>query len=184
MTIKSYCVLDLDDFEPERESNALDILFELKSRMPDFKVTLFTILGRWENRNMLFDIAQFPWIRFAAHGMYHMINDEVLSWEKSDWYNVLNDYESMGIFDKGFKAPNWEMTRLGYQVLKDMGWWVAIRSSQRKDVPDGMQYYSFEETPGAVHGHTWTLKPDLNTERYQWYMHTKFDFISNHLTTK
>jgi len=172
-------VFDLDDMAIDAESNAISQLIELRAMFPHFKVTLFTILGRWMDLEVLKQLATFDWIEFAAHGYEHFSNDEVLEWDKKKWYDILNMYEEVGIFKKIFKAPDWEMSRLGYEVLKDMGWAVAIRQNQLFDLPDGMRYYSFEGNPYAVHGHTWTLPAHKEEGMFHnWCEATQFEFVS------
>jgi len=178
----SMVVFNLDDFAVDEESNAMNYLLELKALCPDFKVTLFTILGRWLDLEMLKQIAKFDWIELAAHGFEHFENEEVLHWDKRTWYHILNMYEDTGIFTKIFKAPNWEMSPLGYQVLRDMDWSVAIRQNQLNEVPQGMKYYSFEGNPFAVHGHTWTMKAHKEEGMFRnWCEGTQFEFVSNSL---
>jgi predicted deacetylase len=88
-----------------------------------------------------------------------------------------------GYFEEGFKAPNWQMTDLGYKVLKENGWWVAIRKHQIKDLPKGMKYYCFETNPNAVHGHTWLI-PHILEEVKKWKKDNKFEFVSKNLKVK
>lgn len=178
-----HVTLDLDDFAQDTESNAMNWLIHLKNKNKDFKVTLFTILGRWR-REALREIAQFDWIQLAAHGYKHFTNDEAYNWDKKQWYSVLNEYEKVGIFEKGFKAPNWEMSPLGYEVLKDMGWWVAVRKHQISDVPKGMQYYCFETNIFGLHGHTWTMQAHKEEGLLNWSPSATFDFVSDRLETK
>jgi hypothetical protein len=180
---RHHVVLDLDDFSPDRESNCLDWLFELKKKHRNFKVTLFTILGRW-NVDLLRDVARMDWIELAAHGYKHINNDEAFEWTKQEWYDMLNRYEQTGIFVKGFKAPNWEMSPLGYQVLKDMGWWVAVRKSQLPEVLPGMRYYCFETNVFGAHGHTWTMAAHKQEGLLDWSSEADFDFVSSHIQTK
>jgi len=181
----STVIFDLDDFAIDSESNAMNTLIDMKAIYPNFKVTLFTILGRWMDLEILKTIAKFDWIELAAHGYDHFMNGEVLDWDKHRWYEVLNTYEDTGIFKKIFKAPNWEMSKLGYNALKDMGWAVAIRQSQFDDVLEGMDYYSFEGNPLSVHGHTWTLSAHKEEGMFNgWYGKTQFEFVSNSLERK
>ena len=178
-------ILDLDDFAPDEESNALNYLIEFKTLYPKFKVTLFTIIGRWMDLEILKQISKFDWIELAAHGFEHFENDEVLKWDKGDWYKYLNIYEQSGAFKPIFKAPNWEMSPLGYQVLKEMDWSIAIRQSQINDVPIGLKYYSFEGTPFAIHGHTWTMKAHKEEGMFRnWRENTNFQFVSQNLEEK
>jgi hypothetical protein len=178
-------VFDADDFAVDEESNALNYFIEMKALYPKFKVTLFTILGRWLDLEILKQVSKFDWIEFAAHGYEHFENDEVLHWDKNTWYEMLNLYEEIGIFTHIFKAPDWQMSRLGYQVLKDMGWAIAIRQFQYDEVLQGMKYYSFETNPFAVHAHTWTMKAHVKEGMFRnWSGETNFKFVSESLEEK
>jgi len=177
-------IFDLDDAAVDSESNAMSHLIEMKAMYPNFKVSLFTILGRWLDLEILKQISKFDWIELLAHGYEHFTNDEVMEWNKKKWYDILNMYEDTGIFKPIFKAPNWEMSPLGYQVLKDMDWAIAIRQSQLGEVPQGGKYYSFEGNPLSVHGHTWTLQAHKEEGMFRnWCESTQFEFVSNNLET-
>jgi hypothetical protein len=181
--IKHHVIFDLDDFAPDKESNALNWFFHLKAQNKNFKVTLFTILGRWDIE-LLKDVAHIDWIELAGHGFMHASNDEAFNWTKKEWYDILNKYEKTGFFVKGFKAPNWEMSPLGYQVLKDMGWWVAVRKHQIKDVPEDMGYYCFETNIFGTHGHTWTMEAHKQEGLLGWSLIAGFDFVSSQVEIK
>ncbi len=178
-------IFDADDFAQSQQENALNWFVAFKHKYPKFKVTLFTILGRW-NIEILKKIKEsFEWIELAAHGWEHLTNDEAFKWNKQRWYHVLNAYEKTGIFTKTFKAPNWEMSSLGYHCLKDMGWSVAIRNHQLNDVPQGMKYYDFEANPFAVHCHTWTMPAHEKEGIFNnWSESTDFQFVSENLEQK
>lgn len=168
----------------EAESNALNWLVDFKHQYPNFKVTLFTILKRWD-KDMLKKLTTFDFLEFAAHGLTHQDNSEVEEWTKEKWVKVLNEYEAMDMFVKIFKAPNWQMTQLGYYMLKDFGWAVACRKEQIKDLPKDMKYYCFETNMFAVHGHTWLIKVHKEEETFQgWVKQTQFQFVSENLEVK
>lgn len=181
--LATFVIFDLDDAAPDQESNAMNWLIDFKSQFPHFKVTLFTILGRWK-LPILKKLSTFHWIQFAAHGYTHFQNSESFDWTEEEWHDALNRYEREEVFQRIFKAPNWEMSKLGYQVLKDRGWSVACRKSQIKDVPNGMKYYCFETNYYAKHGHTWTMKAHVDEGMCQWGEKTRFGFVSEHLETK
>lgn len=173
-----------DDFARDWESNALNWFIDFKHKYPFLKVTLFTILYRW-NIDVLKQLKKLDFLEFAAHGYTHSINSEVLDWDRKKWYNVLNKYEQTGVFVKVFKAPNWEMTDLGYHILHDMGWAVACRKEQVKKIPIGMKYYCFETNMFAVHGHTWLMKAHMDEGKFNgWHKGTQFGFVSDNLEEK
>jgi hypothetical protein len=181
---KAQIVLDLDDMAQDWESNALNWLVDFKREYPNFKVTLFTIIRRWQ-KDMLKKLTALDFIEFAAHGLTHQNNDEVESWNKEKWVKVLTEYDQMDMFVKIFKAPNWQMTQLGYYMLRDFGWAVACRKNQIEDLPKNMKYYCFETNIFGVHGHTWTIKAHVEEEKFQgWNKNTQFDFVSQHLEEK
>jgi hypothetical protein len=177
-------VVDFDDFAPDQESNAMNWFIELKHKYPNFRVTLFTILGRWRF-DLLKQVTNFDWIELAAHGYYHAKNGEVLEWNQANWFDRINKYEQTGLFTKIFKAPNWEMSPLGYEILKDWGWAVAVRRQQVKEVPTGMKYYCFEDNFFSIHGHTWTMNAHKQEGMFnRWVKETQFKFVSSELETK
>jgi len=177
-------ILDADDMLPSHDENPLNWLIMLKHKYPQLKVTLFTVLGGWNVDILRQMYLAFPWIEFAAHGLNHKSNDEVLSWDKKKWFDVINQYEQPEMFAKIFKAPNWEMSRLGYEVLKDLGWAVAVRESQIEDLPRGMMYYSFEKQKGT-HGHTWLMSSHITSGLMgAWKKDEEFKFVSESLLTK
>lgn len=180
--MKNTVILNLDDFAKDYKRNALNWLFDFKSQYPDFKVTLFAILELCEF-NFLMSILNLNWIQLVGHGLNHSNNKECLKWNKDKWQTVLNVYQSFG-FEKGFKAPNYEMNLLGYEMLKKNGWWVACRKHQIKDLPEGMKYYCFETTEGGATGHTWLMETHLKEGKFNWDKDTKFDFCSQHLEVK
>lgn len=169
-------ILDLDDFGYKKESNCLDWLYEFHS-IYDFKVTLFTVYGLCTNK-FLDSVSKLSWIEMAVHGLNHKSNDEVLSWNEQEWNNNLQFFEDSKYFIKGFKAPNWQMSDIGYKVLKERGWWVAIRDFQIKDLPKGMMYYAFETNKNSVHGHIWLMDTHYKEGKFNWDTDDKFEFVS------
>ncbi|MDD5016329.1 MAG: hypothetical protein PHW73_14770 [Atribacterota bacterium] len=176
-------ILDLDDFAYDYERNALNWLFDLKSKYPEFKVTLFSIPALWRN-NILKQVANLDWIELGVHGFDHHANNEVLKWDRQKWYEIINMAESSGCYQKLFKAPNWEMSDLGYFILKENDWAVAVREHQIKDLQPGSKYYCFETNPFGIHGHTWTMKAHQEEGKFNWNEDTQFEFISNNVEEK
>lgn len=178
-------IFDLDDFAADHESNCFNQLIDLKTAYPNFKVSLFTILGRWPNLEILEKLAEFEWIELCAHGYEHFQNDEVYDWDVKQWVEILNMYTDVGIFKKVWKSPNWDTNRIGYQVLKDNGWSVAVRKNQINELPEGIKYYSFENNPFGVHGHTWTMTAHRTEGMFRnWSDTTNFEFVSDNLEEK
>ena len=175
-------ILNLDDFASDYKRNALNWLFDFKSQYPDFKITLFSI-GRFCSIEFLQSIKKLKWIQLAGHGFTHSSNSECLKWDEDKWKTYLNVYEQLG-YKHLFKAPNYQMNKLGYEMLKKNGWWIACRKYQIKDLPKGMKYYCFETTPGGVTGHTWLMEAHKKEGKFDWDKDTKFDFCSQHLEVK
>ena len=179
---KNTVILNLDDFARDYKRNALNWLFDFESQYEGFRVTLFGIVGLCDINHIL-TLNKLKWIQLAGHGFLHKHNDECLSWTEKNWQTYLATYEDLG-FEKGFKAPNWEMNQLGYEMLKKNGWWVACRKHQIADLPEGIKYYCFETIPGGVTGHTWLMEAHKKEGKFDWNKDTKFDFCSQHLEIK
>lgn len=177
-------ITDFDDQRPNHTESCLDWLIELKHKYPFFKTTLFVIPELW-NMKILSQINDgfYSWIQFGLHGYSHETNDECEHWDKEEWNDILSEYEN-GTFVKLFKAPNWQMSRLGYEVLMSRGWAVAVLESQIKDLPKDMKYYSFEEQ-GGIHGHTWLMKDHIEKGWFKKVQkNSDFGFIIDNLKTK
>lgn len=174
-------ILDLDDTSYDQKRNALNWLFEFKSMRPDFKVTLFAIY-HYCPKGFLDEIRKIDWIQLVPHGFKHDQNDEVYFWDRKYWNYVLDCYEERGCFQKGFKAPNWQMTTLGYDILKERGYWVAVRKMHLKELPKGIKYYCFEDDKDRrIHGHTWLMANHKLEGKFNWEENDTFEFVSQNI---
>ena len=116
-------VVDADDFF--EECNGLDLLFRMKAKIPEFKITLFTILGLC-SPNFLDLLRPLDWIQLAFHTRTHKPIPEMT---KDEFENEIKEWDSLSLLYsnmvKGFKAPGWQMTTWAYEILKERNFWVA-----------------------------------------------------------
>lgn len=182
-------ILDLDDFYPDNEANALSELFYLKYLYPKFKVTLFAIpkRGKVDHEEFFKTIAEIPWIEIGLHGIYHDPVNECHRWDKGQAEFILKQYEDKPEFVNVFKAPGWHYSQGLYEALKERNWICADLAENSANWPTGLKVYSTEHD-GCVHGHTWDLnnpKPEYNNGIKQimkrgvpWNKLSKFKFIT------
>jgi hypothetical protein len=116
-------VVDADDFF--EECNHLDLLFRMRAKIPEFKITLFTILGLCTPA-FLDLLAPLDWIQLACHTRFH---NPVPGMVQKDFEEEIKEWDSLSLLYpnmvKGFKAPGWQMTTWAYEVLKERNFWVA-----------------------------------------------------------
>lgn len=116
-------VVDADDFC--ENLNALDLLFQLRAKIPGFKITLFTIIGEC-SRRFLEEVQDISWIRIAAHGWVHKPCTLLAPDVFRDHMERIEE-RTVGIrnYTKGFKSPKWRMTPWAYEVLMKHGYWIC-----------------------------------------------------------
>lgn len=137
--------LDLDDFSVLR--SRMDLLCELRERLPGFKVSLFTIpfdvdyemseLRLYRDDSLKRIIENKDWMEFIPHGAIHAPRE----FEKAD-EETMREYLK-GVFDemkrgglpedrfvKGFKAPFWLWNEQVVKVLDEEGWFGATDRNQ------------------------------------------------------
>lgn len=169
-------VLDADDFQPTYY--LMPYLELLKSHIPNFKITLFTI-SNFKDPNKPKDshthlddykrfvemVKQYDWIEIAQHGLDHSQNEFNKSYKEIkqrlkeiDKWNKKIGLEPVKIF----RAPFWQCSEEGYKALRDAGYVVATDRNQVRPSTKGMKQYrwnwSFEtEIPDVKvlkgHGH-------------------------------
>jgi|CXWL01.1.fsa_nt_gi hypothetical protein len=183
-------IFSLDDFYDGYKNNAMNYLWYLKSLYPKFKVTLFTIPNRLSESGINLMKRNADWIEYAIHGWDHDQN-EVDSWDEKRCREVLDKCESLNIFTKGFKAPNWVSTDIMRRVLLERGYWSA---EHHRDHEHAVGFFSGLRihclcNRFAIHGHTWDLNnPDpsfnngirqlIEEQGMQFDDKTDFKFIS------
>lgn len=138
-------ILDLDDFF--ESNNRLDLLFQLKAQIPNFKVTLFTVPGLC-SKEFCQEVAKLDWVQLALHGDIHS-EKECKNWTKEQTLEYLNKYEAWGCFQKIFKAPFWIGSLGLYEGLKEKMYRLAI-NNQDVDYPDVYRHYL---NSNNIHGH-------------------------------
>lgn len=154
----SKIAVSLDDFCDDYKNNAMNYLWWLKSKYPTFRVTLFSIPARISLSGGYLVGQNSNWMQLAVHGWNHD-HEEVAAWDEARCNQVLDDAEKMGIFVKGFKAPNWAMTDVMRKVLLDRGYWLAEHHDNHDHVANNfpkLRLYCLCN-PLCMHGHTWDL---------------------------
>ena len=140
--------LDLDDFY---ESNtALDTLTRLKQEIPQFKVTLFTILGRC-SYSFIQQVKAIEWIDMVPHGFMHETSRECEHWTYAQAKKTISWFSQFGI-TRGFKAPGWQISDGTYSALLDLNYWVADQSYNNIRRPKDLPAYLLD-IAGKIHGH-------------------------------
>jgi len=126
-------IINFDDFS--EDNNRLDLLEKLKSEMPNFKATLFTVVGRCSDK-FIERVKQYDWLDMCPHGWRHTtiygdVNDWVLhpTIECKDW-TAKDVYEYVGAISRFnltpvFKSPGWLLSEEAYKKFYELGYWIA-----------------------------------------------------------
>lgn len=141
-------ILDLDDFC--EDNNGLDMLFQLRAKVPGFKVNLFTIPGRC-SYPFLAAVREIDWIDMIPHGHAHQTSRECERWSYGRSIEYLDWVEQFGM-TKGFKAPGWQISDGMYEALVEFDFWVADQAYNNHRRPPELRAYILDE-PWKVHGH-------------------------------
>ena len=159
-------VLSFDDFYEDYHNP--DLLFELKNRIPQLKVNLFTILGKCSDE-WIEETKKIPWIDMIPHGWDHDPG-ECEFWTREDAFEYLDRIEQYGL-TKGFKAPGWRISNETYEALLERGYWVADDppSHAKKRNPTLRTYINTEGTERRIQGHMGAL-PDGLKEQFGYYV--------------
>lgn len=174
--MKRIIVLDADDFGPK--VFAIPFLEELKSHIPNFKITLFTNSADpgvdLKTYKKWVDLIQkhYPWIEIVQHGVNHTPNEfNVTGKELRHVIRMMKRANRLtGLKPKKImKAPFWQMSEEGYKYFKRKGYVVATDRNQIRPRIKGMKQYrwnwSFEEPdPGypVLKGHGHVTKQSAN----------------------
>jgi len=142
-------VVDLDDFTGSHRDCGR--LISIKLKVPDFKVTLFTIPGRISQSRIRQVRASYPWIDLVPHGLMHTTSRECERWSHSAMRACLQTFEGWP-FTRGFKAPGWQLSDACFEVLHEAGYWLADQDYNRPRRPEGMRIYELDR-PEKIHGH-------------------------------
>jgi len=146
---KEQCIIaDADDFA--ETNSGLNKLMFIKSRNPEFKITLFTIPGLC-SKEFLKKIQKLDWIDLVPHGWVHPNPLECLNWSYQESKEYLKKISKLGM-TKGFKAPGWQISDGMYQALLEEGYWVADQSYNNDRRPKDLKAYLLD-SPNKLHFH-------------------------------
>jgi len=142
-------IVDADDFC--QKNNSLDVLFEIKDSNPDFKITLFSIIGLNDWSFLEYVQLNFDWIDICPHGLYHKTSRECQNWTYDESLKYLNNIESMNI-TKIFKAPGWQISDGMYKALVEKRYAVADQGYNDKRRPKELKSYILD-SDNKLHYH-------------------------------
>lgn len=165
-------VCELDDFSILR--SRMDLLLELKSHFPKFKVSLFTIPFDYEYEmgtmrtlrpQRLKEIhTNMGWMEFIPHGAMHLPREfEHADRAFMDTFieNIEKEFAKDGLpMVKGFKPPYWLWNQDVVDSLDAHGWWGAVnRDEPNPIVPKRFYKYTHSiHEPGFWHVRQEVLK--------------------------
>lgn len=141
-------IVDLDDYC--EDNNSIELLLDLKTQIPNFKVNLFTILGRCSD-SFLQATKSFEWIDMIPHGFLHLTSRECEDWDYSKSKSYIKWLERFNI-TKGFKAPGWQISDAMYLALDRADYFVADQTYNDKRRPVHLKSYLLD-SPDKLHGH-------------------------------
>jgi hypothetical protein len=139
---KSQFIVDADDFC--EENNGLNKLMFIKSKNPNFKVTLFTIPGLC-SKKFINKIKKLDWIDLVPHGYLHPTTLECLNWTYEESKEYLKKIKSLN-WTKGFKAPGWQISDGMYKALLEEGYWVADQAYNNDRRPKELKAYLIDNS--------------------------------------
>lgn len=128
---------DADDFCEENQG--WKYLTMIKEYIPNFKVNLFTIIGKCSD-SFIEEIKNIEWIDMIPHGLMHETPIECIDWSYEKSIGYLNDIDKYGL-TKGFKAPGWQISDGMYRALLEKGYWVADQAYNNERRPKDLKYY-------------------------------------------
>ena len=138
----SIIIVDADDLM--EQSNGLHILYQIKSKIQNFKITLFTIPGLCSD-DFLNQVREIGWIDMVPHGWIHETSRECENWTYEQSIDYLNKIERYN-FTKGFKAPGWQISDGMYKALLEKGYWVADQMYNNDRRPKELKAYLLDES--------------------------------------
>lgn len=136
---------DADDFC--EGNDGMEFLKRIKSKNPDFKITLFTIPGLC-SKEWIEEMKKIDWIKMIPHGWVHTTPREAQNWTYSESLEYLDRIEPLGL-EKGFKAPGWQISDGMYKALLEKEYWVADQHYNDERRPKELKVYY----PTAEHYH-------------------------------
>ena len=195
----------IDDYSPIKPGH--DLLVKLKEHFPNFKCTCFTPAFNLKIFTKEVSVEKFKewgklvaengdWIEIAPHGFAHL-RGECLEQDRRKWETMIlaieNVFKQLGIkFAKVFKAPHWEISKTGEEVLKERGYTLAIDRNNpvvHTDIPTYIFNWSIDEPIPDYHtvkghGHIWLTPNGLDKclpNLLKIPQDAQFKFISEYL---
>lgn len=141
-------IIDADDFSEDNQG--WEFITKIKKAIPNFKITLFTIVGRC-SLDFIKEIKEYDWIDMVPHGWMHDNPLECLRWNYKKSYNYLNDIDNFSL-THGFKAPGWQISDGMYKALLKKNYWVADQIYNNERRPKDLRTYLLD-TPNKLHFH-------------------------------
>lgn len=140
--------IDSDDFDCSPRH--MEILLRLKEKLPDLKITLFTIVGKCFDR--IVDFKNIDWIDMVPHGWLHPTPRECENWSFEDSDLYLSWVSVLGL-TKGFKAPGWQISNGMYKALIKHDYWVADQPYNNNRRPVNLPAYIITNPNIQIHCH-------------------------------
>jgi hypothetical protein len=148
-------ILDFDDL-CDNTVEKLGWISRLKDRMPELKVTLFTIPARTSDATIRQARDLGPWVALGMHGWIHTLG-ECWSWTREDAVARMQAAAGRGIDAGVFRAPKWVIDAETYLAARDLDWVIADHRDFRVG-GTGARTYTYNATLRnppwiRVHGH-------------------------------
>lgn len=118
-------------------NDGMEVLKRIKANNLDFKITLFTILGRC-SKEWVEEMKKIDWIKMVPHGWMHETSRECENWTYEQSIEYLDRIEHLGL-EKGFKAPGWQISDGMFKALLEKGYWVADQHYNDERRPKGLK---------------------------------------------
>jgi hypothetical protein len=189
-------IFDLDDQSDSH--NAWPLVLQLKDKLPNLKVNLFTIPNQIKGE-LVQEMASKRWVHLIPHGFNHWSNYEFAEIDYKETMEYLLKIPLRQLYRKGFKAPGWQISKAAMLALKEQGYWLATQWSDGRfegdvngpfqpAVSPGLPYYAINELlPGfkAIHGHTWNVCGNGIEELWPMLVNlppdSEFEFIDDYV---
>ena len=132
-------IVNADDFH--EDNNRFDLLHQIKQKLPNFKITMFTIPGLCSLQWSKWVFSDYPWIEMVPHGWKHPHPRECESWTFNETMIYLDLISKIPYYVHGFKAPGWQISGGTYKALDATGYWVADQEYNDWRRPFGLKSY-------------------------------------------
>ena len=138
--------LDADDFSEENQG--WDYLAKIKEEVPNFKISMFTILGQCSDE-WVEEMKEYDWIDMIPHGWMHETPLKCQKWTYERSKQYLGSIEHLGL-TRGFKAPGWQISDGMYKALLEEEYWVADQPYNNDRRPKDLKVYILD-SPEKMH---------------------------------